>query len=186
MNTIKQYLRECWFGRLYQKSKWLFSFAILFFSGTLFFNYIQLETTPFFVWDMYKNPLPDKKDYTIYLIQYNDSITLHFDETWKEPRKIYLTGPLFYYWIYRQRNNSEETGEHLKEWAAKHPAFKWIVPSQLNSIEKFNAFPNWYKRFLSSIVREEIRTVNLLQKQVRFKDDGSLEELSSDTIRLIQ
>jgi hypothetical protein len=183
---LQNWIKNSWLSQLYSKSKLLAVIAGLFFLLTLLANLIKLETTPFFIWSMYDNPMPDKQDYEVFLIRYNDSTTINFSKTWKEPQKIVLTGSLFYYLQYKENNDTELYRKYLEDyWAVKHPAFKWVVPYLANSSEKFAAFPSWYKRYLSHILDQEINQVDVIKKMVRFAEDGTLSEISSDTVRLI-
>ena len=185
MNQNSNQTSSAWLVRLWQKNRFLCGIVLLFFCGTIGANLIQLETTPFFIWNMYKDPVRDSSDYTFYLIRYNESGILNFDKTWKEPQKIYLTSPLFYYMEYQQ-TGKESSEQYLREnWAVKHPAFKWFLPYLNNSEEQFAAFPGWYKKYLSSVLHKDIYQVDLIKKQIRFREDMSLESIACDTIHLI-
>ncbi|MEP6674560.1 MAG: hypothetical protein ABJA78_05380 [Ferruginibacter sp.] len=186
MPSIKKNISALWIGRFWQKSRLLCSITILFFCCSVFANLLQLETSPFFIWDMYKNPVRDKMDYDVYLIGYNNNGILNFKNTWKEPQKIYLTSPLFYYMEYKENNSIENSRKYMEDvWAAKHPAFKWLLPYLNNSAEQFAAFPDWYKKYLSSILHQEINNIDIIKTHVQFMDDQSLKTMSSDTIHLI-
>lgn len=179
-------LKHTWLFTIYRKNKLLAAGAFIFFAGSITANLFQLETTPFFIWDMYKNPVYDKQEHDVYLVQYNNSRLVNFDNTWKEPRKLYLTSTLYYYMNYRLAGNKEAYRTYLEEhWAPKHPAFTWLLPHLYNTDEAFAAFPGWYQRYLSSIVGEEVKDVNIIKKKLRFREDMSLQEISSDTIKLI-
>ena len=175
-----------WILRLWKKSRLLCLGLVFFFGCTLLANLIQLPTTPFFVWNMYNNPVRDSADYDVYLIRYNNRETLNFDKTWKEPQKIYLTSTLFYYMQYKQGGDVETSATYMEEkWLPKHRSFKWLMPYLNNSKKQFDAFPAWYKKYLASIVHETIDNVDLIKKHLRFETDMSLKEISSDTNHLI-
>jgi hypothetical protein len=118
MNLNSGSMSTTWLGQLWKKSRLLCMGVVIFFSGTVLANLIQLETTPFIIWDMYKDPVIDTTDYQFFLIQYNNSRILNFDKTWKETQRVYLSSPLLYYINYKKNNDTESSKKYLEEvWA---------------------------------------------------------------------
>jgi hypothetical protein len=60
------------------------------------------------------------------------------------------------------------------------------MPYLNNSTDQFNAFPAWYKKYLASIVNQEITNVSILKKTVQFGNDMSIKEIATDTLYVIQ
>lgn len=65
--------------RLYQNSAVLGVFVFFFAAGTVFFNFLGLQTTPFYVWAMFSEKLPIKPSPTIYTLV-ADGDTLNYTD----------------------------------------------------------------------------------------------------------
>jgi len=183
---LRSRLSQTWLGKVYQADKCLFIVIFLFFSGTLLSNLLRLQTTPFFIWDMYSNRAEPKTYYYISEVKYNDTAILNLRHTWNEPAKNFITMPLLKYLVMTDHDSVDWFSLYLKKyWVKKHPAFAPMLPSLYNNKKDLEAFPAWYKRWLSGLVGQPLKNICVLDKKLFFEKDGSLTEMSSDTALFI-
>jgi hypothetical protein len=184
---INKTVANSYFGKLFRADKRLFLVILFFFAFSLFSNLIKLQTSPFFIWDMYSTKSIDKEIYSFYEIHYNDSNVLNITHTWHEPAKTFLVGPLSAYLAMKTNNSVDPFETYLKShWIKKHPAFENRIGSLYNTHEVLNEFPEWYKKYLSSQVNSPVKNVYVLNKKLRWEKNGDLTEISSDTALIIR
>jgi hypothetical protein len=161
--------------------------AFLFIAFSLLANLIQLETSPFFVWNMYSERYYPQSEYSIYEVWYNDNKLLNIKHTWQSPEQVFLTEPLYNY-LYAIKHGMQDPARNYLEnyWAVKHPGFKSMVKHLYNTASDYEAFPAWYKRYLSVITNDSIKNICVLQKKLKFGQDGQVTCLSADTALLIR
>ncbi len=182
MKTIRNILLSSYLGKLYQKDKTLFTVTSLFIGLSVFANAIRLETSPFFLWNLYALKQSPKQEYTIYEIRYNEGELLNFQRTWSAPQQQFLTAPLYYYADMKANGGIDPLQIYLEHfWVKKHPFFKSIVTRLYNTQSDYNAFPAWYKKYLSSIEKRSIQSVYILKKRLNFGENGNITEISTDT-----
>jgi hypothetical protein len=81
--------------------------------------------------------------------------------------------------------NIDPVQEHFTHsWLPRHPIFQKTFPhfKNYNDAEQLQAFPSWYKRYLSLTVKEEVYDINVYVTQVLFLPDGSVREHSSTLV----
>ena len=133
-----------YFGKLFQKDKFIFCIVFLFFLFSVLANVIKLETTPFFLWNLYAERYYPENDYTIHEIRYNNKI-LNFKHSWKQPQQILLMDPLLNYISVRHDHQRDHWRAYLEDhWMVKHPGFKSWIPKLSNQQAQYDAFPTWY------------------------------------------
>ena len=182
MKQIRNILLSSYLGKLYQKDKTIFTFATLFIGLSVFANAIRLETSPFFLWNLYALKQSPKQEYTIYEIRYNEGKLLNFQHTWRAPQQQFLTGPLFYYAEMKANGGIDPLQIYLEHfWIKKHPFYKYLITRLYNTRSDYNAFPAWYKNYLSSIEKRPIENVYILKKTLNFQENGNITEISTDT-----
>ena len=187
MKFLRNIFKNTYFKKLYQKDKFLFGFVLLFSLASIFANLIRLETSPFFVWRLYSERYYPREEYSIYEIRFDDNNLLNTKHTWNSPQQAYLTGPLYYYLSVKAKDGIDPWQNYLENyWSAKHPAFRFLVHRLYNRPEQFEAFPAWYKKYLSQINKKEIKNIYVLKKKIRFESDGNVTEISSDTSLVIK
>jgi hypothetical protein len=152
MASVKNILIKSYFGKLIRKDRLLFVIVLLFISLSVLSNIIRLETSPFFVWNMYAERYYPRQDYDLVEVRYNDNMLLSLKHTWMSPQQMFLTEPLFNYLHSRKIGGEDPARDYLENhWAMKHPAFKSWVRQLYISPREYQAFPSWYKAYLSSI-----------------------------------
>jgi hypothetical protein len=186
MKSIRRFFEQTYFGKLFRKDKFLFVVAFLFISFSLLANLIQLETSPFFVWNMYSERYYPQPEYKIYEVWYDNKL-LNINHTWQSPEQVFLTEPLYNY-LYAIKHGMQDPARNYLEnyWAAKHPAFKSMVHHLYNTPLDYDAFPAWFKRYLSAVTGDSIKNIYVLQRKLKFEHDGRVSCLSSDTSLLIR
>jgi hypothetical protein len=182
MNTI---WRNSYFGKLFRKEKSLFVLILLFGFFSLLANLIRLETSPFFVWNMYAERYYPKQDYEVTEIRYHGK-PLNFRHTWMSPQQVFLTEPLYNFLHARKLGGVDPARDYLEHhWAVKHPAFKNMVEHLVNQSRDYDLFPAWYRDYLYSIRKEPLDPILVLNKKLRFLPDGKVNCLAEDTLLLI-
>src|SRR5689334_19100198 len=117
---MSRILARSWLGRVYKADKWLFVLLTLFFFFTLFANFIKLQTTPFFIWGMYSQKMPERSVYSYLEVHYNDDKVLNLRHSWNEPAKNYLFMPLGYYIETKDSNYRDPFRSYLEShWLKK-------------------------------------------------------------------
>jgi hypothetical protein len=186
MDGILQIIKNTYFGKLFQKDKLIFLVAFMFFSLSLLANLIKLETSPFFVWNMYSERYYPRKDYDIIEIRYNGNEVLNFKHTWQSPQQAFLTEPLYNYLNAYRKKGEDPAREYLMQhWAVKHPAFRSLANRLYNTPADYDAFPAWYKGYLSEVKGMAVYNVTIMKKKLGFNEDGGVKCLSTDTLLLI-
>jgi hypothetical protein len=186
MGMIKNILERSYFGKLFRKDRFLFALAFSFILLSLLANFIKLETSPFFVWNMYSERYYPRQDYEIIEVRYNDNQVLNIKHTWQSPQQLFLTEPLNNYLSFIKNGGSDPARNYLENhWAVKHPAFKEMVTHLYNSPADYRAFPAWYKNYLSAIEKDSVRNIFVLNKKLQFAEDGRITCLSTDTLLFI-
>jgi hypothetical protein len=179
-------LMNTYFGKLFLKDKFVFCLVFLFFLFSVVANMIKLETTPFFLWNLYAERYYPEKDYTIHEIRYNNKI-LNFRNSWRQPEQILLMDPLLSYISVRHDHQPDYWHSYLEDhWTVKHPRFKSWIPKLSNQQAQYDAFPGWYVKYLSSIVNEPIVGLTVLRKKLHYERDGRIVAIASDTVLLIR
>jgi hypothetical protein len=179
---FKKIASASWLGRVYKTDKVLFailgSFALL----TIGFNLTRLQTTPFFLWNMYSGPLPATDTNVYYQIWYNKDHLINLRHTFNEPEKTYLYIPLNEYVAARSNGGVDPSRSYLVDWAGRHRRFSGLTAGLCNTPADLDQFPTWLGNYISGVTGETVRSVCVLRKKVRFDGTGMPVELSSDTV----
>ena len=185
--SIKQFIGRSYWGKLFKRDKPLFLVVFLFFALSIFSNLIRLNTTPFFLFDMYAVKIPVLKTYSLYEVYYGEGQRVDIPHTWLQPRKMLLTEPLSRYIEYGLTGGSADPfGVYLKnDWGPRHPRFRSLIPYLYDSSAQYDAFPAWYKRYLSEQVDGPVGRIYVLEKVIGFDANGWATALSSDTAFVI-
>jgi len=173
-------------ARLFRSDKWLFLVITLFFVLTIISNLIRLQTTPFCIWDMYSKPIPPREQYAFFEIRYNDSKLFAFRHTWNEPGKTFAFDPLQFYFHVKDNHDISPLQEYLESyWTIKHPYFKGRLQALNITSAALQAFPGWYKRYISQHIDEPVKNIYIIKQTVHFGASGDLSLISSDTLLTI-
>ena len=176
-------LGRSWLVRVYKVDKLLFFILTLFFAGTLAANLLRLQVTPFFVWDMYSWKIPEVNAYPYYEIHYNHDQLINLRHTWNEPQKTYLYAPLNLYAADKADPAMDRFRRYLEDiWLKKHPRFARLTGGLTITGAEVDAYPMWFKGYLSTVTGRKINDVTVLKKMIHFDDAGTPVELSSDTV----
>jgi hypothetical protein len=187
-HPVNKILANTYFGRLFRLDKPLFFAIFLFFLFSILANLvIKLETSPFFIWNMYSLRILPEKYYTLYEIRYNDSLEMRFEHTWNEPGKTMLTVPLRTYFSIRFNHSVSPEETYLRShWLVKHPAFAETVKGLYITPAELDEFPNWFKRYVERQAGEPVRSLYVIAKKMRFDTNGDLRLLAADTVLSIK
>lgn len=185
---LKKIIANTWLGRLFRLDKPLFLLTFLFFLFSILANLvIKLETSPFFIWNMYSLKELPKDDYTLYEIRYDDSLELRFTHTWNEPAKTMLNMPLrTYFGILANHSISPEETYLRSHWLVKHPLFANAIRGLYITPRELNEFPDWLRRYVERQIGRPVRNVCVISKKLQFDKDGDLHLLASDTVLSIK
>jgi hypothetical protein len=181
--SIKTKIETSYWGKLFYRDKFLFFLISGFFALSLFFNLIRLNITPFFLFDMYAVKIPSQPRYSFYEIRYGKDRHFDLPHTWEQPGKLMLYEPLSeYVSMDLEKGGKDPFGEYLKnDWGLRHPRFLALIPYLYDSSAQFDAFPGWFKRWLSPQLDGPVGTIYILKKTVSFDANGWVKEISSDT-----
>ncbi len=177
-------LANTWFGRLIRLDKTLFLLIFLFFLFSILANLvIKLETSPFFIWNMYSLRETPRNDYTLYEFRYNDSLQLRFRHTWNEPAKTLLNMPLStYFGILANHSISPEETYLRSHWLVKHPAYADAIRGLYISPRALKEYPEWLCRYVEQQTGERVRNLSVIAKKLQFDSNGDLHLLHADTV----
>jgi hypothetical protein len=185
--SFKDIIAGTYFGRLFQADKFIFLVIFLFFAGSVGANLMRLQTSPFFIWDMYSRRVDTAQTYRLLEIGYNGNKWVNLRHSWNEPEKTILNMPLRNYLDIRDHHGADPFGVYLRSyWLKKHPAFAAVAGQLYNTPLELDEFPGWYRRWLSAVVGEPVEKVVVLEKKLAFSADGGLREISSDTVLVIR
>lgn len=186
MIAIRNIISNSYLGKLFKKDKPVFIIAFLFFFFSVMANIIRLETSPFFVWNLYSDFYYPQSEYTIYEIRYDHKL-LYSKHTWQAHQQVFLTEPLYHYLDAESRGGTDPWQDYLENyWGRKHPAFRPLMSHLYNKPAQYREFPAWYKKYISALKDEEIKNILVIRKKIKFENNGQLTENSSDTALLIQ
>jgi hypothetical protein len=185
---FKQSLAKTYLGRLASWDPFLCLLVLLFFVVSITSNLIKLETSPFFVWSVYSAKASADSTYSLIEVRYNNNKLLNYPHTWQESQKMMLFDPLSYYiQTCIEGDGRDRLGAYLENhWGQKHPAFRPIIPDLYNNAKKLEAFPDWYKSYLSAQTGEKIDSIFILKQTVRYTGTGHLELLRTDSLLTIR
>jgi hypothetical protein len=175
-------LYDLYFVRLFRKSKFLFSVVLVFFLLNISENFIfKSQHTPFFVWDLYANPIPNQAVYSFPEIKYNDGKLLFFRRTWNEPQKLFFVNTINEYITLKQNNNLDPLKNYIDTWNSNHPFFIKLFPGikLYNDTTELKQFPAWFKKYLEQYLKEPVYNIDIYQTKVAWDDKGNLKKLSS-------
>lgn len=176
-----------YFGRLFKADKLLFSIIFLFFLFSILSNLIRLQTTPFFIWDMYSKEIPSQPYYSFLEIKYNDTSVINFRHTWNEPAKTMLYDPLKTYFSIKANHSISPEETYFREhWLKKHPAFANSLDGLYITRAELDEFPFWLKRYLSGKMGTPVGNISVIARKLQFGNDGDLKLIGSDTILFIK
>jgi hypothetical protein len=176
-------LGRSWLRRVYKVNKPLFFIVSIFFAATIASNIIRLQTTPFFVWDMYSRKIPETDAYPYYEIRYNDNRLINLRHTWNEPEKTFLYGPINLYIADKNDPGSDNFHQYLNNtWRRKHPGFAWLTGNLTLTRAELDAFPAWLKKYVSTVTGQHVDSLVVLKKMMHFDALGEPVVRSSDTV----
>jgi hypothetical protein len=183
---LKKITANSWLGRVYRADRVLFIVLSLFFTLTIVSNLIKLQTSPFFIWDMYSREIEPAKAYPYYQIRYNGTRVFNLRHTWNEPEKAAIFNPLDYYLLLRARGSEDPFRVYLEShWLKKHPAFTGLTAHLYLATADLDKYPAWFKHYLSLQAGEPVSEICVLKKAVTFEKSGSPREIASDTVLYI-
>lgn len=181
--------QQLYLVRLFRTNMWIGITVTLFFIGNVVANVVMpTEITPIYNWNMYAFPLPDQDTFDLIEVTYNGDKVLNFKHTWNEPQKVLLGSTLQLFVASHIDGKIDYSDQHFQnQWLPSHPGFKNAFPSFYNfpSQKEFKAFSSWYKRYLEKHTCEQIDSIRLVRKTVKFTDKGSVQEISSRLIYTI-
>jgi hypothetical protein len=179
-------LAGSWLGRVYKADKILFTILLLFFMLSTVSNLIKLQTTPFFIWNMYSMKLPETDVYTYYQISCNNGNVINLRHTWNEPEKTCLYAPLNLYLWDMAHGAVDPFRNYLEShWLKKHARFAGLTTGLYVTPKELDQYPVWLVKYLSSVTGAPVNKVCVLKKKMRFGENGVPAELSSDTVLYI-
>ena len=176
-------LGRSWLGRVYRVDKPFFFIVALFFAATIGFNLLKLQTTPFFVWHMYSEKMPETAIYPYLEITYNHGHVLNLRHTWNEPEKTYLYSPLALYVNDSAGASTDPFKNYLETvWLKKHPRFAGLTHGLTITQAGLDNYPAWLRSYLSTVTGTPIDEITVLQKRASFGPSGAPVEVTSDTV----
>ena len=185
MKKLKPFFQYCFLARLYRQSRMAFCLVFAFFVCSIAANLIRLETTPFFVWNMYAQRNADQTSYTIFEVRYNGK-PLVYGHSWLQPQQVVANDPLLDYLSFSVDRRPNFWQQYLEgSWMQKHPTFRPALPFLINQKDKYEAFPAWYLRYISAITKEKVDDIRVIRKLVAFNHSGQVGLLALDTVLII-
>ena len=175
-------LGRSWLGRVYKVDKPLFFILALFFSATIGFNLLKLQTTPFFLWGMYSLKVPESATYPYLQVTYDHGQVLNLRHTWNEPQKTYLYGPLGRYVYDKADASADPFTIYMETWRKKHPRFAGLAQGLTMTQNDLDRYPAWLRSYVSTVTGTSVGEITVLQKRVSFGASGAPVEVSSDTV----
>jgi hypothetical protein len=179
-------MKYSYLAKLYAESKFLFCVVCIFFAAGVGANIVRLETTPFFLWNLYAERQPSREQYLTYEIIYPKRRFVNFRHSWNGFQEVMLTEPLQQYLSARANGGKDPWQDYLENyWALKHPGFRSLVHHLYNGPADYAQFPAWFSRYLSSIVGSPLSRIQILAKTLKFEPDGRISAVHADTVLVI-
>jgi len=164
------------FSKLFQYNKWLCLAIAAFCALTVAGNLTKVETTPAFIWGMYSEKEKPAKDYQIFKIIVNDSITIDYTSDYAAATRFYLLSPLIYSWKMQQNSGRDPEENYFREklgdyFDILYPVRKYLFNDSLQQ----SKFMKWYAGYLEEATH--IKPVKLEVKvlKLNYKNEDQLE-----------
>lgn len=141
-----------YFSKLFHYNKLLCFGVAAFCALTIAANLIKVESTPFFIWGMYSEKEMAIKDYQIFKIIVNDSITIDYTSNYAAATRFYLLSPLTYSWKMYENNGIDPEESYFREKLGNYfdilqPVRRYLFNDSLRQDE----FMQWYAGYLEEI-----------------------------------
>ena len=148
---------------------------VLFIVGQLFINYKHgMVFSPFYHYGMYSEVMKEKSSYRVFEIQVNGRELQAKGFTPQQWDNIIL--PLNYYASINKSNALYQT-DIKRLMNTIH-----ISVNDINYMQNCDSkgFEKWYKNYLSSVLKEDIATLNILYRSYQY-NSGSLQPTDSSS-----
>ena len=164
-------MKRSYLARVYAYDKRLFFFIAGFAGLTLLCNLAGHEVTPFFVWGMYSAPEKSTDQYEVLETRLADGKTLDASAGYADNTRFFLNSPLAQYKEMKENGGIDVTRSIID--ARRHNKYRWITPLEdriFNGEREFQAFTDWYARYLPVVTGEEVRAFAVEVKHVHYDD----------------
>lgn len=160
-------MKQTFVYQLYIHSKILFLVVLIFCIGTAITNLRGNEVTPFFVWGMYSKPEKPKAYYLANRIIINDSIQINNINGFTPSALFYINSPLRYYITIVGNNNTDPAQNFFKEKLGnQYKKIQAFEKNIFNTQERINNFLPWYARYLGSLIKQNIQTIEIIEDRL--------------------
>lgn len=170
--------------RLFHQSKFLFLVVTILFALHINANFLfGGQQSPFFLWNLYAEPVPSTDTYSFYEVQYNGNKMLRIPHTWEQPGAALMTNQLNHY-LYMLEHGQGMTDQYIANWNQNHPAFSNLFPGLqfYPDSTQMKVFPKWFGNRLEQYIQHPVTDINILKTTVRYKADGGVQLLSSVSV----
>lgn len=167
--------------RLFRRSKFLFAMVVLIFALHINANFFfGGQQSPFFLWNLYAEPIPETDIYSFFEVQYNDSKILKIAHTWEQPGTYLMLNQLINY-LYMREHGQGQLDQYIRNWNSNHPAIGNLFPGLqfYPDSTQMKAFPEWFRLKLEQYTHQSIHEITILKTSVKFQPGGSVQLLSS-------
>lgn len=175
--------KQYYFQKLYQKNRTLFVLICILLFLHINANFlVGGQQTPFFNWSLYSMPQAAQDIYSFYELRYNGDKKVVFSHTWKQPQQLFYLNTLNHYTSMRLHENNDPLKDYIDNWNSAHPIVKDMFPGLKfypDAVE-MKKFPAWYAKKIHQLTGDVVDSMNVYRIQVRYKEDGSVEKISSE------
>ena len=157
-------MKRSYLARVYAYNKRLFFFVAGFTALTLVCNLAGHEVTPFFVWGMYSAHEKAVDHYEVLETRLADGRKVDASAGYTDNTRFFLNSPLAQYKEIKENGGVDALGYN----------YRWITPLKdkiFNGRQEFQAFPNWYGRYLRVVTGEEAPGYSVMAKRVHYDDN---------------
>jgi hypothetical protein len=166
-----------YFADVYHRNFYLFLIIELFTISTLVISQGKAEITPFYIWQMYSTPMKNTDSTIIYQLEYNDKKKFNIPQIWNHHKRIMFNYTIYYYDHCIHNNFKDPASQKVSDFLT---ALNVDLSSYLDRVyvseRQIKDYPNWLKRYMQSLIKEEIHSIKVFKIWVAYQNDGRVKE----------
>lgn len=167
-----------YFRKLKKCNRQTYFWVCAFFSLSLMLMLINLQISPFFVWNMYsvKELRSPDKPYIAYKLWYNNKL---FDLPVEQDHlRMYYTYTIPKFDVLLENNDIDPFAAKLRSYKVPEAIAQHLV----NNARLERKYPEWLQEYLSKVTGEAVHDLVVTKYWLRYEPDGKLMKDSSAVI----
>jgi hypothetical protein len=169
-------LRKTFLYCVLEKDKPLFVFFVLFILGQVFFAYEQVETIPFFHFEMYSTVHKAHKSYTIYNITVDKNPVKSLD--FMEGQRVVVYNTIALYDEIKQMGFKDPLNKVISKRFSGRTA-EYARSVLLNNTQMDIAYQKWLFRYIADMRMIKTPVIEVSKLEVSYRPDGSVAAIDT-------